>query len=85
MTRFDARTEGPAWDALRAATSRLGALAARDHVNLLELGKAYAAIADAMLAAARAAGQTSLRFEVAAKALDLKTPKSALTAFLHEG
>lgn len=82
MSKLDVSTQGDAWDALRASVGRLHELADRPEVNLVELGKAYQAVAKAMLAATSAAGQTSLRFDAVVRALDLRTPKSALLAFL---
>jgi hypothetical protein len=49
----------------------------------MALGKAYAAIAEALTAAVAAEGQTSLRFAAAAKALALTTAKSKLEQFLE--
>jgi hypothetical protein len=82
MPKMDVSTEGEAWDALRASADRLRELAGRPTVNLVDLGKAYQALAKAMLEATKASGQTSARFEAVVRALDLKTPKSALHAFL---
>lgn len=83
MSRYDVRTAGPAWDALRDAADRVARAAADETTNLVELGKAYAALAVAMQAVTAASGQTSARYDAAAKALDLKTPKSKLAAFLE--
>ena len=74
--------EGPAWEALKDRAEALAATCSGGQVDLLALAKAYAAFAVAIGEAAEAAGQTSMRFEAAAKALDLRTPRSALTAFL---
>ena len=52
-------------------------------VDLIAIAKAYAALGEAMLEATRQSGQTSMRFEAAAKALRLTTSKSALQAFVQ--
>lgn len=78
----DVTTEGPHWERLRERIDALRALTDRPSVSLVELGKAYQALARAMLEVATASGQTSARFEAVVRALDLKTPKSALHAFL---
>ncbi|HJL16354.1 MAG TPA: hypothetical protein RMH99_11900 [Sandaracinaceae bacterium LLY-WYZ-13_1] len=83
MPKMDVSTDGEAWDTLRDRLDRLRALADRPEVNLVDLGKAYQAVAGAMLEAARASGQSSARFEAVVRALDLKTPKSKLRAFLE--
>ncbi|MFK7985560.1 MAG: hypothetical protein AB8I08_05975 [Sandaracinaceae bacterium] len=77
-------TEGPAWDGLRDAVRRLSALSGADTVSLHELGKAYATLARSMLEVTAAAGQTSVRYRVIDKALDLRTKKSELMAFVDE-
>lgn len=83
MPGMNQTTEGLAWDGLRAALARMTALSEAPSANLVALGKAYAALADAVLRVAEASGQTSARFAAVKKALDLKTPKSALEAFLR--
>jgi hypothetical protein len=75
-------TDSEAWDALRAALARMTELAEAPSANLVALGKAYAALAAAVLRVAESSGQTSARFAAVKKALDLKTPRSALEAFL---
>lgn len=81
MARMQTKPEGPAWDALREALARMQRLVEGDSLHLVDLGKAYAALASAMLAAAEASGQTSARFRAVARALDLRTPRSAIEAF----
>lgn len=83
MPKLTPTTEGPAWDALRAALARMSTLTEAPEASLVALGKAYAGLAEAVLAVAEASGQTSARFAAVKKALDLKTPKSALEAFLR--
>jgi len=67
---------------VRASLSDMQACLAAPSVDLIGLAKAYAALAGAMLEATRNAGQTSMRFEVVARALDLRTNKSVLKRFL---
>ena len=69
--------------ALREAHAKLGALIERPSVNLIELAKAFTAVASAMASIARDAGRPSLRFDAVERALDLRTPKSALRAFVE--
>lgn len=83
MGDYDARTEGEAFDALRAAHAAMGARLAGDAVHLVDLAKSYQAIAGAMAEVARASGRPSVRFEACVKALDLRTKKSALSAFVE--
>lgn len=78
----DVKTEGPHWDALRDAIESLREVTERPAANLVDLGKAYQRLAAAMLEVATASGQTSARFEAVVRALDLRTPKSVLHAFL---
>lgn len=84
MPRLEAETDGPAWDALREAVGALGEIAARPRADLVDLGKAYARVAEAIDGVAAAAGQKSLRFEAARRALDLHTPRSKIAAFLED-
>lgn len=56
---------------------------AHQPIDMLALAKGYANLARAMVAATTASGQTSSRFDAAQKALDLRTPKSALSRFLQ--
>ncbi|MBX3272668.1 MAG: hypothetical protein KF729_20575 [Sandaracinaceae bacterium] len=83
MSAYDADTTSPGFAALRAALARMSALADEPRVNLVELAKAYQALAAAMARLARDAGRPSLRFDAIERALDLRTPKSALRAFLE--
>ena len=80
MSRIDTNTR--AVGALRTELSAMRGLLEHDAVSLLDLGKAYAKVAEAMLAVALASERTSMRFEAAALALDLRTAKSRLRAFL---
>ena len=76
-------TGSPELASLRDALGAMHALGERQSVNLVELAKAYQAVATAMAALARSAGRPSLRFDVIVRALDLTTPKSELHAFLR--
>jgi hypothetical protein len=51
-------------------------------VDVEALGKAFAASATAYDEAIRREGRTSMRLRAVCKALDLRTPKSALVAFV---
>lgn len=82
MGAYDVSTEGDGFDALRASVAQLEALSSAESVHLVDLGKAFQALAQAMVTIANDAGRPSLRFEAVALALDLRTPKSALKAFL---
>ena len=77
-----ADTRGPAWDTLRGALDTMQAVAGAPRASHVELGKAFAAVASAMLEVAHAAGQTSVRYSAVAKALELRTKKSLLEAFV---
>jgi len=57
---------------------------AAEPIDLIGLAKAYAALSTAMVDVAQAAGQSSARFDAVQKALDLRTAKSALQAFLAD-
>jgi len=80
---YDVDTTGPAFEALRDAHARLGAQLDSDRVHLVELAKSFTALAVAMKQVADASGRPSLRFDVVAKALDLRVGKSHLRAFLE--
>jgi hypothetical protein len=72
----------------RAVSEHLAAMtaavaAAQDgRVDLMRFAEGYAALSRAYLAALMQQGKTSMRVECVVKALDLKTPKSALEKFL---
>jgi len=52
-------------------------------VDLITLAKAYAALANALFDDVQRTGQSSMRFEAVCKALDLRTAKSELLAFVR--
>lgn len=68
---------------VRGALDGMRACLEHQPIDMLALAKGYASLARAMVAATRASGQTSSRFDAVAKALDLRTPKSALQRFLQ--
>ena len=84
MTKLDVSVEGSTGDALRAHVRDLSSMVEGKHVNLTEMGKLYESITRTLLAAIEQSGHSSLRFRAAAKALDLKTPKSRLASFLGD-
>ena len=81
MTRLDVSIEGSPGDALRAHVRDLSSMLDGKRVNLTEMGKLHERITRTLLEAIEQGGHSSLRFRAAAKALDLKIPKSRL-AFL---
>ena len=78
------RADPAAFADVRAALERMRDLSSAEPVDLLAMGKAYAALSRAMCEATRASGQSSVRFDAAAKALELTTKKSDLAAFVGE-
>lgn len=83
--RFVVRAEGAHWIEIRRAASDLGELVGAEEVDLNRLGHALAALVAGVRAAFEVAALPSLRLAAAKKALDLKTRKSALEAFVAEG
>lgn len=69
---------------VRRVLSHLLHLTSAPQVDLLALGKSYAELSRALLTVVQNLGKTSMRFEAAVKALDLRTPKSALQQFLNK-
>jgi hypothetical protein len=84
MTKFDVSVKGSTGDTLRAHVQALSSMLAGEHVNITETGKLYGRITRALLDAIEQGGHSSLRFRAAAKALDLKTPKSQLLSFVGD-
>ena len=84
MIKLDVSIEGSTGDALRAHVRDLNSMLHGKRVNLTEMGKLYERITRTLLAAIEQSGHSSLRFCAAAKALDLKTPKSRLAFFLGD-
>lgn len=75
---------GPPWLAVRQRLAELDETLIPTELDSLVVAKGFAALAVAMLAAVRSSGAQSMRFGAVAKALDLKTPKSHLEAFLGQ-
>ena len=84
MTKLDVSIEGSTGDALRAHVRDLNSMLHGKRVNLTEMGKLYERITRTLLEAIEQGGHSSLRFRAAAKAPDLKTPKSRLASFLGD-
>jgi hypothetical protein len=82
MPRFVVRAEGPEWEALRADVAALSAIAAGAEVNLNDLARALGRVVAGVGAAFTRARLPSVRLAAAEKALDLKTGKSELEAFV---
>lgn len=80
--RFVVRPDGEAWVALRRAVAELAELVGREEVDMNALGHTLSACVTSARAAFEQASLPSLRLEAASRALDLKTPKSALEAFI---
>lgn len=83
MSRPQLDTSTAAWKPVREAAETVAAMLGEDQVDLVDFGKAYAEFAMALCVASRAGGTSSMRFEAAALALDLRTKKSALEEFLQ--
>jgi hypothetical protein len=79
-----ASTDTVAFEQLRVSVKALDALVSAPAADPNGLAKAYASVARAMDAVAASMGLPSARFRAVVKALDLRTPKSALQAFLDE-
>ena len=75
----------PDWLALRQRVEELALLLQGPNIDSLAVGKAFALVANSLKTATATTGQTSMRFDAVVKALDLTTPKSALTAFVTGG
>lgn len=83
MSKYHVAPVGPPWDDLRGELALLTKMVEQPQVDLIELGKAYARLANSVLKVSQAHHLSSLRFEAATKALDLTTPKSELQAFME--
>src|SRR5688572_8564269 len=74
-----------AWQQVRDSLGRLTGVvesAANGPVDLMRFADEFGVLARAYLAALTLQGKTSMRMESVVRALDLKTPKSALERFL---
>ena len=81
MPKFLVRAEGEVWRTLAQDLERMVAITSGPEVNMNDLGRALASIVGSVRAAFVSAGLPSVRMDAAAKALDLRTPKSALESF----
>jgi hypothetical protein len=70
-------------DALRRNVREMNDLFEAGPVNFVAFAKCFQGAAAALLATLEENQSSSLRFAAVAKALDLKTPKSKLEAFIH--
>ncbi|MGE0788427.1 MAG: hypothetical protein AB7S26_22320 [Sandaracinaceae bacterium] len=84
MARLRVSTETERFRLLDARLAALRALIAEPEVDLVELGKSFASLAAAIEAAATERGPSSVRFRAVTKALDLRTPRSLLEAFVGD-
>ena len=84
MKRHELSIEDIIWDSVRAHLRDFNTMLEGQIVNPMEMGKLYGELAQSLLEAIQKSGRSSLRFQAAAKALDLKTPKSQLESFLDE-
>jgi hypothetical protein len=82
VSRFHVAADAASIGALRDQVEALLGLLRQPQVDLTALGHGLHRVAVSMLAASEAAGLTSARLQAAVRALDLKTPKSKLLAFL---
>ncbi|MEZ4272153.1 MAG: hypothetical protein R3C68_12205 [Myxococcota bacterium] len=86
MGRFTADPTTQPWQQLADTTRDLLQQLTSSHGESLDMqrfAKTYEALAHGFLAATRSEGHSSLRMEAVIKALDLRTKKSALEAFVH--
>ncbi len=83
MSRMEVTTDSDRFEALRHALDAMRALTEQPRVNLVTLAKAFQRVAVTMRAAATEHGPPSTRLAAVERALDLKTPKSRLEAFLE--
>ena len=81
---LDISIEGSTGAALRGQVRALSALVDGNRVSLVELGKLYESITRTLLEAIEQSGLSSMRLRAAARALDLKTPKSRLASGLED-
>lgn len=84
MAKHSIDATAPSVQSLRRAVHGLSELMGSPSVDLLALGKGYRAVALAMCAVAKESGLGSVRFDAAAKALDLTTRKSTLVRFVED-
>ena len=82
---YEVQSTNPEWQRVsEQLLCMLRMLEANDNrpLNLMKFAESYAALARMYMGAIASEGRTSMRAEAAAKALDLRTAKSELLAFL---
>jgi hypothetical protein len=84
MSKYDIKPEGQDWDSLRNQLQDMQQQLRQPELNLVGFARLYEGTAKMILAAVDQTGLSSMRFEAAAKALDLGTRKSKLEKFLEE-
>lgn len=82
MSKYRIEPHGEPWYQLREQCRLLVLLLEQSPLQLVDLGKRLETTIGAALRAVESQGISSLRLAAAAKALNLKTPKSSLEAFL---
>lgn len=83
MPKFVVRVEGPIWEEVRRSVAALSREVDGESADLNRVGKALASVVGAVAAAFTQAELPSLRMSAAQRALDLKTPRGALEAFVR--
>ena len=84
MSKYDVTPDGASWKTLRCHLQEMEAMLGQPQFNLVQFAKIYEASAKTLLKAVKERGMSSSRFEAAARALDLKTPKSKIDQFLED-
>ena len=82
MFKYSVAPDGERWDDLRSALRAMTTMLDGSDLNLLEFARLYQSATQSVVSACKVAGLSSLRFEAAAKAMDLETKKSTLEDFL---
>ena len=82
MPRASLSTKHPAVVDLKSTARSLGELCEDEALDLVKLGKALELLVQHANAVVQASGRTSIRFQAAEHALDLRTTKSQLDQFL---
>lgn len=83
MPKFVVRVEGPVWQEVRRSVAELARETEGPTADLNRVGKALAAVVGAVAASFAHAELRSVRMTAAQRALDLKTPRGALEAFVR--
>ena len=82
MPRASLSTKQPAVVDLKSTARSLVELCEDEALDLVKLGKTLEQLVQHANAVVQASGRTSIRFQAAEHALDLRTPKSQLDQFL---